>query len=358
MSFTPKKHYPHLDILKGFAIICVIMGHVILRDIYDGLGLDYHENHTLRLISSFHMPLFVLVSGFLSQRLSFSSWDDVLKYLQTKASQLLLPLLCLPVLYAIIFSVNPWTMLFGLYHGGFWFTWSLFLLFVLFSLGIYIDSLVTPQKHQWQKVLWILAPFILLKALNMPLRNFSGELYSAIGWELLTWLYPYLVTGYLLGHYNLLTKKYIPRPTTAVLFCAIFYIFYMFSDLIPMAHRYNMDAYSLLTYYPAVMSILCALWYGAIKLNDIAPKIGSWLAELGKISLPVYFLHYFFLTNHYLTIPDWVRDYRLPSEIYSLIAIPITAVVLGISLLVIRLIKRFPIAYKLCFGRLPASKNK
>lgn len=357
MASTYKKHYPHLDILKGFAIVCVVIAHIIQFDLYSPLGLDIRESLTFRWISSFHMPLFVLVSGFLSYRTSISSWADVVKHLETKAPQLLLPLLCIPLLYATIFAINPRTILFGLYHGGFWFTWTLFLLFVLFSLGLYLNSLFTPQKHQWLKVLWVLAPFFLIKGLNTPLRSYSGELYSAIGWELLVWLYPYFATGYFVNHYKLLDKRYTPRPITMVIVCFAFYIFYMFSDLIPLAYQYNTDTFSLLVYYPVVMSMLCVLWYGAIKLNSHFPRVSSLLAQLGKISLPIYFVHYFFLTNHYLPVCDWLKENRLPSEIYTLIALLISVEVIGVSVFAIYLIRHFPRIYKICFGRLPKSNK-
>lgn len=353
MSFTPKKHYPHLDILKGFAIICVVIGHVVLFDLYTPLGLNVLDNLAFRWVSSFHMPLFFLVSGFLSYRVSFSSLSEVAKYWKAKASQLLLPLLCIPILYAITFSVSPRTMLLGSYHGGFWFTWSLFLAFTLFSLNLYLYIRFSRKKTQKRRALWLLVPLLLFKGLNVPLRNLSGELYSAISWELLIWLYPYFLTGYFLSYYELLKKRWISRPIVVVIFCVSFYTFYMFSDLFPVAWRYNTDTYSSLSHYPAVISFIYVLWYGSIKLNSSFPKVGSILAQLGKISLPIYFVHYFFLTNHYLPILDWFKENRLPDEIYSLMALPLTVIVLGVSVLVIRLISRFPRIYKVCFGRLP-----
>lgn len=56
-----KERILYIDWLKGIAIILVVMGHVIGFDIYSG---DSCMNSFLyRLISSFHMPLFIFLSG-------------------------------------------------------------------------------------------------------------------------------------------------------------------------------------------------------------------------------------------------------------------------------------------------------
>lgn len=51
-----------IDSLKGFAIILVVIGHVLQNTI-----IDYDENILFRLIYSFHMPLFFFLSGYVSK---------------------------------------------------------------------------------------------------------------------------------------------------------------------------------------------------------------------------------------------------------------------------------------------------
>ena len=54
-----------LDFLKGIAIICVVVGHVHLFSLPPGGAEDW----TYRVIYSFHMPLFMTISGLLSASL-------------------------------------------------------------------------------------------------------------------------------------------------------------------------------------------------------------------------------------------------------------------------------------------------
>ncbi len=50
-----------IDIAKGFAIVLVVMGHVLYMDLYgsDNAG----QSSLFQIIYTFHMPLFVFLSG-------------------------------------------------------------------------------------------------------------------------------------------------------------------------------------------------------------------------------------------------------------------------------------------------------
>lgn len=49
-----------IDVLKGIATLAVLLGHAIQR----GLIVGYENNIIFKIIYSFHMPLFILLSGF------------------------------------------------------------------------------------------------------------------------------------------------------------------------------------------------------------------------------------------------------------------------------------------------------
>ncbi len=101
-----KQHHAHLDILKGIAIAMVAMGHVFL---------DMPRNPAFHVICSVHMPIFMLVSGYLSARPLPTSSKEVLSYWSKKVIQLLLPLLSLPLIYCIIFAKPLDELVFGDY---------------------------------------------------------------------------------------------------------------------------------------------------------------------------------------------------------------------------------------------------
>lgn len=67
-----KQRDSRLDALKMFLMICVIWGHVPLLDGFVDIGLPNNYDvltwASVRGIYAFHMPLFVLLSGFFSRR--------------------------------------------------------------------------------------------------------------------------------------------------------------------------------------------------------------------------------------------------------------------------------------------------
>jgi fucose 4-O-acetylase-like acetyltransferase len=56
-----KQRIAYIDFLKGFTILLVILGHCIEFN-----DTDYWNNIVFRYIYSFHMPLFMFLSGYVS----------------------------------------------------------------------------------------------------------------------------------------------------------------------------------------------------------------------------------------------------------------------------------------------------
>lgn len=59
------KRIDYIDIAKCFAILCVVIGHVLCYDLY-GFDHAWKESSLMRFIYSFHMPLFIFLSGLVS----------------------------------------------------------------------------------------------------------------------------------------------------------------------------------------------------------------------------------------------------------------------------------------------------
>lgn len=83
MSNTPR--LVSIDYLKSFAIFCVILGHSIQNVSSTTVLNPLHD-----AIYSFHMPLFMIASGFF---LSKSFKADTIEFTRKRVRQLLLPVL-------------------------------------------------------------------------------------------------------------------------------------------------------------------------------------------------------------------------------------------------------------------------
>lgn len=54
-----------IDVSKGVAIILVVIGHVIQ---FGTSGEGFWDNNLFKIIYSFHMPLFIFLSGYVSAK--------------------------------------------------------------------------------------------------------------------------------------------------------------------------------------------------------------------------------------------------------------------------------------------------
>ena len=141
---------PYIDALRGFAILLVIAGHVI-QTLYGTDGLVF------RCIYSFHMPLFMFLSGFVSYKAT--TWKSVGK----RFLQLIVPFFCYNVIAFFVDSSAGISLReFAVFNLriilrpdlGLWFLWVLFFIhtlfifwyFIFFSAGVYIRPF-SQTKH-------------------------------------------------------------------------------------------------------------------------------------------------------------------------------------------------------------------
>ena len=94
-----KQRIEYIDNIKGFAILLVVMGHVIANwfgDFYVVLDNDTDNQLMIwKLIYSFHMPLFMFCSGLFQPVLNCeSTWQDVKGIIIRRLKVLMVPYFC------------------------------------------------------------------------------------------------------------------------------------------------------------------------------------------------------------------------------------------------------------------------
>lgn len=128
MIKSPSARIGWVDALKGFTILMVVLGHVLQR---------YYDDDKLivRIIYSFHIPLFMFLSGYVSYKVS--SWANIRK----RGIQLLIPFFSAIVLSYLIHDFPAYSFA-GLFKSignvilrpdtGLWFLWALFFINAIF----------------------------------------------------------------------------------------------------------------------------------------------------------------------------------------------------------------------------------
>ncbi len=88
-----------LDLLKGIAIVLVIVGHVI--QFSDTSQPDFFKNYFFKAIYLFHMPLFIFISGYVSYKIE---QGGISNFIIKRWEHLILPMLAGSLLYTLIYA--------------------------------------------------------------------------------------------------------------------------------------------------------------------------------------------------------------------------------------------------------------
>lgn len=164
ISDKKKSQMPELDVMKFLGIILVVAGHVTRMYTPQGLIPTIEDNYVLELITnviySFHMPMFVFVSGmtlaFVSARKS--SYHAFWPFVRNKAKRLMIPYFVFALFWVLPFMVgygfrdfktyllNGIILSFDCRH--LWYVWMLFNVFILFYiLRTIVERLQIPQYY-------------------------------------------------------------------------------------------------------------------------------------------------------------------------------------------------------------------
>lgn len=127
-----------IDIIRGFTIILVILGHCIQYGSSDKFFKDelYFNDILFKTIYNFHMPLFALVSGYLFYK---SSQKKISEVIRRRISTLFIPIfswktaeyVIREVYYLIFDRMNIFSYIISyvtVLIYGFWFLWAIPLL--------------------------------------------------------------------------------------------------------------------------------------------------------------------------------------------------------------------------------------
>ncbi|MBQ3323946.1 MAG: acyltransferase family protein [Muribaculaceae bacterium] len=320
----------YLDAVKLVTIFLVVYGHVI-QMMVDGRIIGAH---IWKPIYSFHMPLFMLISGyFLSSRVLAMPFGSMLK---AKCKQLLLPALtCTIICCLYLFLVREKVNLRDEFIGNSWFLKTLFIYYVLFWL------LKRTRLNDWL-LFFMSCVFLFIVPRGSTLQ--------------VNLLWPYFFMGFFLKKYRILDMLK-ERWYVAVIF-ALMYIGTYFAQLhfdIPNYVPINIETlqhqwhYILLRYTVAfsgsmfVISFV-SLIYKRWKNVNILNK----LASFGKYTLGVYVLQSIFVVNIFPDTFAWRVESRW---MFDLLITPSLAIAfLTLCLLLILLLSRNKVLDLLFFG--------
>jgi fucose 4-O-acetylase-like acetyltransferase len=292
-----------LDCLKGVAIILVVLGHTFQYRFTE----DFDNFFPFRLVYSFHMPMFMFVSGMVAalsfQKLSASAPIATLRATQASMAKRAVRLLLPFFVWALIFFLYPgrpdetvWSWLTKVYlapDNALWFLPALFDCHIALAAGILFLSIsnwaIGGSGNQLVRFALVVVGLIIGSQVLQLLHGWVGMSLASV-------FFPYFSLGVL---YQLFLPGGLPVPLR-VLGWAVF--------AISMPFWYRMTAPSFLADMPASLlhvfpinrlyRIVVAL-AGTSMTLDIAQMLAARghrflkepVAYCGKRSLDIYALH-------------------------------------------------------------------
>lgn len=267
------------DLIKLFAIILVVLGHIIV--FYHSEG---YNSPVAVWIYSFHIPMFMFVSGVFFCRTLKKSFKDMLRQ---KSAQLLIPLCTWSIVDLIcnhlIFDLDQWKFIIRdyLFSGGplhgLWYLKCLFIYLVVCFIAIkvlrnvYLASIITVFF------------FIILPNINF-INNLILFFWSGYYYNCLIQKYP-----------QILSLKFVMIMGGLALICCM---------LFHQGQYLYISNHTVTTYFIYYLNgISSTLFWVSLFYVMTSQKSGGGLIKLSKIgasSLGIYCMHeYFYMKNYW-----------------------------------------------------------
>jgi fucose 4-O-acetylase-like acetyltransferase len=275
-----RKRLEYIDLLKGIAILLVVVGHFIQYNTYSA-----QSNFIYKTIYSFHMELFMFLSGYIAfKTTNIINLDDGLKFLKKKAVSLLLPYITWGIFYNVLHSpsypLDFKNILVKIFihpgDGTLWFLWFLFFLMFFYVCFVFLNKIFNKNDHWSISFAFITIIFVILLIIKS---------YSIISYiPQFTHHYIFFFSGIIFSSYNSL-KIFLFKQSSIILSV----LFFLIVSVFPL--RFFPD--KLVGIFLSFAAIHIVYYFVTISEWEI--RIKSNLMLFGRNSLVIYATHYIFI---------------------------------------------------------------
>lgn len=250
----------YFDNLKGFAILLVVLGHCIQSG-------DIGESYLFlfNLIYAFHMPLFMVVSGYFGYKNNI----DLFSATKKKFVRLLVPYFAWGGLIVIVHKAPPIQLIISP-DSYLWFLWDLFFISLIVNS---ILSLLNNSKPIYTFfVLAIFSVVILGAGKFIPTNDFNIKS--------ICWMFQFYVAG---AAYRVYGEKLKANKLVGLLMVIVFIVLFWF--------KYTFMSLEGLIVYVVSTFVAYLACFACLILFRACVKENTPLAILGQSTLGVYAVH-------------------------------------------------------------------
>lgn len=273
-----RQRIEYFDQMKGVAILLVVIGHVMQ------FSFGIPKSNVVDMLSIFHMPIFFFVSGYFIYKESLTLKETASKCL-SRARTLLLPYGVFLLVWCIFSKSNIVDLLMS---GGerYWFLNALFVISIIYILWGLIINRIT---NKYMYIGLVLIPIIFIKLFVV-----LGYSIEVICLSQLDTFAKYFVVGLLCRKFEGLFKALSDNPLIYALSFMLFILQWFLTG------RSNFFLITL----GALGAIIVILQ--SLKNVSVNSRILSWFALMGRNSLAIYLLHYFFIPDVSAWFKTWI----------------------------------------------------
>lgn len=333
----PEKRDASIDSLRGLAILLVVFGHSLQYT-----NTDFDNNVLFRIIYSFHMPLFMFISGYVS----FFGQDKIVSGFKKRAALLLFPFFSWAIVTFFVNSITEDQL--NWHHAGLFFTnlikspdnnglWFLWVIFLISGILVLLKRFKIKLEIGLA-VIWVL--------LNLNIIKWSQN--NFLGMAMLK----YYLLFFLLGFLFCKTRNEYKKAYTVLLYaCCVIFPFAVaywhrtsppsFISELNLSDRSTKKTWLVYKHFCGITGTAFAIIF-VDWLNKLVPVVTEQLKKIGLITLEIYAVHYYILT---ITLAIFT------SQEYSLrLFLVFTFTFLG-SILIIGIMKKSVLISLVFFGQ-------
>lgn len=325
----------YIDALKAIAIIMVVMGHVL----FFSFNIPTYESILGCLIYSANMPIFFFLSGLFAWRSTLRQ-KNIGILLYRKIRTLIVPALIFTAL-AMLFLGDT---VHGLIENGFgryWFTITLFQCFLIYYL-------IAFAVRCWP---WVMnCMLVMLAAFGIIILTFRWDTSVSGFWDInhLAKYFQFFVLGELAGRYSNIYQRIIERKNI----CWFFLFAYILVFALLQSNLLHGIGFSLcrdiVVRYLGLFAFVSIFYTYRTHFTE-TNKWNTTLLYIGRNSLPIYMLNYFFFPDLSRWQTFFMNNHHF---VYSLIfTLCASLIIIALILLIHTIFARIELIRKVVYGK-------
>ena len=332
----------YLDAIRGFAILLVVYCHVASVS----LGISDVVPSFNNIVGFIHLPLFFFLSGFLFFKPGrFNEWKNIHPVLLKRFLQLVVPATVFVIIYALIFNRSFDSILFSRFKGGYWFTYFLFIFIFLYCI---LSWALYKLNGKQDNAIFLFALSLVIGFTPVALDKLypgtpDSRLLQALSYQEF-YFFIFFCFGALFKSKYVLYEKMRNRWVYEALMIALPFVLLLIQGLKLPLFDFTV---TVLFSFSVVILIYSVFQKDESFFSDRG--FGRFMSFVGRRSLDIYFLHFFFLPDLHSVGKFF---YETPNPLLELVlSSVIAAIIVSVCLLISHIVRGSVFLAKLLFGR-------